>query len=170
MSTKALVNGCKFTNEHRNMWIGSLPLPQHPPIYIEVVIHFALSSDLAAVKIWNYNKSVRDGTKGIRDVEILLNDELKFEGVVKMGRGQVKEDYSELISIKDGVQVEQECLAGAEESGARNREERQVPVGAGNVSFSADTSANQIGEMRHLTVHQGNHADAQASTLLQTKQ
>ena len=27
MSTKALVNGCKFTNEHRNMWIGSLPLP-----------------------------------------------------------------------------------------------------------------------------------------------
>ena len=89
MSTKALVNGCKFTNEHRNMWIGSLPLPQNPPIHLEVVIHFALSSDLAAIKIWNYNKSVRDSTKGVRDIEILLNDELKFEGVVKMGRGQV---------------------------------------------------------------------------------
>ena len=27
MQTKSLVNGEKMTNEHRNMWIGRLPLP-----------------------------------------------------------------------------------------------------------------------------------------------
>ena len=27
MSTAPLINGEKFTNEHRNMWIGSLPIP-----------------------------------------------------------------------------------------------------------------------------------------------
>ena len=148
MSTNALVNGCKFTNEHRNMWIGSLPLPQHPPIYLEVVIHFALTSDLAAIKIWNYNKSVRDSTKGVRDVEVLLNGQLKYEGVVKMGRGQVQEDYSQLISIQEGVQVEKERLPVAtEENETGHKESRDALIGAGNISFSAGAAANQIGEV-----------------------
>lgn len=40
MSARTLVNGIKFTNEHRNMWIGSLPLPQSPPIYLEIIMSF----------------------------------------------------------------------------------------------------------------------------------
>lgn len=94
MSTKVLVNGEKFTNEHRNMWIGSLPPPQRPPVHLEIVIQFALTTKLAAVKIWNYNKSLRHGAKGVRDIQLFLNDELKYEGPVKMGRGQTNEDYS----------------------------------------------------------------------------
>lgn len=58
------------------------------------MIYFMLSSDLAAIKIWNYNKSVRDSTKGVRELEVFLNGEHKFGGDVKMGRGQVNEDYS----------------------------------------------------------------------------
>jgi len=41
MSTKSLVNGQKLTTEHRNMWIGSLPLPQNPPVFLEIVVYFA---------------------------------------------------------------------------------------------------------------------------------
>ena len=68
MSTKALVNGEKYTCEHRNMWIGSLPLPQTPPVFLEIVVYYSKDTDLSAVKIWNYNKSIRDSTKGIRDI------------------------------------------------------------------------------------------------------
>ena len=74
MQTKSLVNGEKFTNEHRNMWIGRLPLPQNPPISLEIIVFFALTVELSAVKLWNYNKSMRDSTKGLRDVEVYLND------------------------------------------------------------------------------------------------
>lgn len=84
-ATKVLVNGEKFTTEHRNMWIGSLPPPQTPPV--EIVIQYALKTELAAVKIWNYNKSLRNGTKGVQDIQLFLNDELKYEGPVRMGRG-----------------------------------------------------------------------------------
>lgn len=87
MSTTPLVNGLKFTNEHRNMWIGSLPLPQSPPLYLEILVFFARDTKLSAVKIWNYNKSVRDSTKGVRDIQLFVNDELKYEGPVRMGRG-----------------------------------------------------------------------------------
>lgn len=76
MSTKSLVNGAKFTNEHRNMWIGSLPSPQSPPVFLEIVIYFALNVELSAVKIWNYNKSMRDATKGVREIEVFLNSDL----------------------------------------------------------------------------------------------
>jgi len=114
MSTKALVNGEKFTNEHRNMWIGSLPMPQTPPIFLEILVYFALNVDLAAVKIWNYNKSVRDSTKGVRDIELYLNGELKYEGTVKMGRGQIQDDYSQLISFQENVKINKELNQGVE--------------------------------------------------------
>jgi hypothetical protein len=76
------------------MWIGRLPLPQNPPISLEIIIFFALTIDLSAVKLWNYNKSMRDGTKGIRDIELYINDDLKFSGTVKMAKGSTTIDYS----------------------------------------------------------------------------
>ena len=39
-ATKVLINGEKFTTEHRNMWICSLPPPQAAPV--EIVIFYAL--------------------------------------------------------------------------------------------------------------------------------
>ena len=82
------------------MWIGRLPLPQSPPVHLEIVIYFNLNVELGVVKIQNYNKSVRDGTKGVRDIELYLNDELKYDGIVKMGRGQLNEDFSQIIQMQ----------------------------------------------------------------------
>lgn len=99
MQTKSLVNGEKFTNEHRNMWIVRLPPPQNPPVFLEVIVNFAITIELSAVKLWNYNKSLRDGTKGLRDIELFLNDDLKYTGIVKMARGLKSGDYSQLITF-----------------------------------------------------------------------
>lgn len=108
MTTKALVNGEKFTCDHRNMWVGHLPPPQTPPVYLEIIIHFQSGTELSALKVWNYNKSVRDSTKGVREVEVFLNNEIKYEGTVRMGRGQTDVDFSQLITFRE-VAVEQEA-------------------------------------------------------------
>ena len=143
MSTKALVNGEKFTNEHRNMWIGSLPLPQTPPVFLEISVYFALNIDLGAVKIWNYNKSVRDGTKGVRDIELHLNDELKYEGTVKMGRGQINDDYSQLIAIQENVKINVDSIHGIEEAQNGISEETiDVSIGASQLSLHQGVSSN----------------------------
>ena len=109
-----------------------------------------LSSDLAAIKIWNYNKSVRDSTKGVREIEVFLNGENKFGGVVKMGRGQVNEDYSQLIAIQDDVQIEPESVQGvAEISDVRNEKAIEVSAGLGNISFSRQADAHQDQELQY---------------------
>lgn len=50
------------------MWIGYLP-PQ--PKNLEIVILLNQDFQLGGVKIWNYNKSAIDCTKGIKDIQIL---------------------------------------------------------------------------------------------------
>jgi hypothetical protein len=57
-------------------------------------VFFALNVELSGIKIWNYNKSMRDGTKGVREVQVYLNEDLKYEGSIKMGKGSLKDDYS----------------------------------------------------------------------------
>ena len=46
---------------------------------------------------------MRDGTKGVREVQLYLNDDLKYEGSIKMGKGSLKDDYSQLITIIEGI-------------------------------------------------------------------
>lgn len=72
-------------------------------MFLEIVVFFAINVELSAVKIWNYNKSMRDATKGVREIEVFLNNELKHEGTVCMGKGSTKEDYSQLITIGSKV-------------------------------------------------------------------
>lgn len=105
---------------------------------------------MAAIKIWNYNKSVRDSTKGVRELEVFLNGEHKFGGTVKMGRGQVNEDYSQLITIQDDVQIGPESVHGfAESSDVRNEKAIEVSAGLGNISFSRQADAHPDQELQN---------------------
>ena len=111
------------------MWIGRLPLPQNPPIHLEIIVYYALNIELSAVKLWNYNKSMRDGTKGLRDIELYLNDEIKFSGTVKMAKGSKTADYSQLITFQENVKIMDEIQPIEE---AKNEE----TIDHSNVSFS----------------------------------
>ena len=52
------------------MWIGYRPaLPKN----LEIVIILDKSQDLGGLKIWNYNKSAIDCTKGVKDIQILTS-------------------------------------------------------------------------------------------------
>ncbi len=60
-----LLDGHKLTNEERHMWIGYLP---PPPKSLEIVIVLDSSIQIGGLKIWNYNKSAIDCTKGVKDI------------------------------------------------------------------------------------------------------
>ena len=90
------------------MWIGRLPLPQSPPISLEIIVFYALSIELSAVKLWNYNKSMRDSTKGLRDIEVYINDQIEYTGPVKIAKGSRTVDYSQLITFQENVKIKDE--------------------------------------------------------------
>ena len=59
------------------MWLSYLP---KPPLKLEITIRFDKNISVGGLKIWNYNKGILDCTKGVYEIQILLNEELKFTG------------------------------------------------------------------------------------------
>ena len=39
------------------------------------------------MKIWNYNKGLLDSIKGIKEIEILYNSEIVYDGLINRGSG-----------------------------------------------------------------------------------
>jgi hypothetical protein len=50
------------------MWTGSMPAS---PECLEIEIKLKKITDIGGIKIWNYNKSLIETTKGIKELEIL---------------------------------------------------------------------------------------------------
>jgi len=56
-------------------------------VYLEILIEFEKSTELSAVKVWNYNKGPRHATKGVKEAQIFLNDKIIFDGIIRVGKG-----------------------------------------------------------------------------------
>ena len=78
-------------------------MPQYPPVYLEFKIFYNQSAQIGAFKIWNFNKSMKDSMKCVREAEIYLNGQHKFRGIITKGSGSTTSDYSEIIVLKDGI-------------------------------------------------------------------
>lgn len=94
---KNLINGQFCTTEQENMWLAALP---ESPETLEIQIFFPENCDLAAIFIWNYNKSLIDSGKGVKEIEVFLRNQLVWNGVVRKGIGNELENYGEFIKIK----------------------------------------------------------------------
>ncbi len=92
-----LINGVKLTNDEKQMWLGYLPLP---PKHLEIQIRVASSVSIGGLKLWNYNKGIFDCTKGVYQVQVLLNDKPAWEGSLEPGRGYTNKDYAKAIILK----------------------------------------------------------------------
>lgn len=60
-----------------------------------------------------------------------------------MGKGSIKDDYSQLISFNDRITVPQESIAVIEEAHPKNEETIDISVGSINVSFNQAKGQNQ---------------------------
>ena len=78
------------------MWYCSMP---DPPECLEIGISIPNEKCLNYILIWNYNKSLLDSTKGIKELEILLNGNVIWYGIIIKGTGNDREDYCTKILV-----------------------------------------------------------------------
>mmetsp|Transcript_34417 Transcript_34417/g.60330 ORF Transcript_34417/g.60330 Transcript_34417/m.60330 type:complete len:1207 (+) Transcript_34417:737-4357(+) len=91
-----LVDGVAKTTEEKHMWVGQMP---NPPACLEICIALAANEKVGGLKVWNYNKSLLDAVKGVKEMEVLVNDAVAWEGIVKRGSGNQDEDFGTEIVI-----------------------------------------------------------------------
>ena len=87
-SVSRLINGEKYTNNHKNMWIAPLPMP---PLHLNII--FTINHYITGIRIWNYNKSILDSTKGIKDITIYKNNKIIYQGEINKAYGNPTIDY-----------------------------------------------------------------------------
>jgi hypothetical protein len=63
-NAEKLINGQKLTTNEKHMWMGYLPVP---PQQLEIKIYYPLATQCCGLKVWNYNKSILDCTKGVQN-------------------------------------------------------------------------------------------------------
>ncbi|KAL3692610.1 hypothetical protein R1sor_006261 [Riccia sorocarpa] len=95
-----LLNGIVNTTREKNMWICRLPPAGDPRLEIHIQVP---DSDivLGYLKVWNYNRSMGDASKGVREMQLYVDGELMWQGMVAKGCGNRVFDYSTRISLLD---------------------------------------------------------------------
>ena len=89
VSVEKLINGMKLTRDEKNMWLGYLPTP---PSTLEIQIRYDKNIQIGGIKIWNYNKGIIDCTKGVFQMQILLNDSIKWTGTMQPGKSKTNNE------------------------------------------------------------------------------
>lgn len=68
-------------------------------------MYFSKDQELGAIRFWNYNKSTLESVKGIKEVEMLLNNENIWNGMIHRGEGNDNSDYSTVVQIDKWTKV-----------------------------------------------------------------
>ncbi|CAK1587143.1 unnamed protein product [Parnassius mnemosyne] len=82
----SIVDGVVRTKDDKHTWC--VPVPNTAPIVLSVLL--AKCTILALLRIWNYNKSRIYSTRGVRLVQIKLDDQVVFQGEIARSSGELK--------------------------------------------------------------------------------
>ncbi|XP_030026021.2 katanin-interacting protein isoform X1 [Manduca sexta] len=91
-----IADGVVRTRDERHAWTA--PAPLAAPIALTVLL--TASVRLALLRIWNYNKSRIHSNRGVRLVQIKLDDKVIFHGEIAKSSGELK---GQLSSFGDTV-------------------------------------------------------------------
>ncbi|KAL4511622.1 hypothetical protein ABPG72_012467 [Tetrahymena utriculariae] len=100
-----ICDGVYDTIDSEHMWFGTMP---DPPKCMEIGIKFKSNKGIGALRVWNYNKSLIDSVKGIKEIEIIRNNNLIWVGQIKKGIGKESENYGDLIKFKEDIVLDDE--------------------------------------------------------------
>ncbi|XP_072167978.1 katanin-interacting protein-like [Diadema setosum] len=112
-----IVNGKMKTTKERNMWSCEYEKGTPVLLHFQVPVSASLSSPCSAfskIRIWNFNKSLKDLSIGIKKTRILVGGELVWEGTVDKGCGNQVFDYSTTIPLAQAKPSED--YSGTEQS------------------------------------------------------
>lgn len=123
-----LVNGIARTVDEKHMWIGQMP---SPPACLEICLALAATDKVGGLKVWNYNKSLLDAVKGVKELEVLLNDVVVWEGIVSRGSGNPDDDCCTEVVVNTAfkfpeTEVQEEDIT-VEEEEAEDERPSSVP-------------------------------------------
>uniref|UniRef100_H2YAI6 KATNIP domain-containing protein n=1 Tax=Ciona savignyi TaxID=51511 RepID=H2YAI6_CIOSA len=99
-----LLNGVNQTCDDINMWLAPYTAGASHLIHIL----FAEPTHLAAIRIWNYNKSRIHSHRGAKDITVTLDDKLIFCGEIKKASGVATGDLDSfgdniLFTVDDNI-------------------------------------------------------------------
>ena len=98
-----LSNGHCRTTAAAHMWLGTLGPPTSAKsgfrkrMEIKVIVDVGESRHATRMRLWNYNRSVADTAKGVKDVRVVDQDDdcrVVFQGTVQKGCGNAQFDYA----------------------------------------------------------------------------
>ncbi|KAG6545885.1 hypothetical protein Mapa_012540 [Marchantia paleacea] len=95
-----ILNGVVNTTREKNMWMCPLPPAGDPPLEIHIQVP-GLDLIPGHMRIWNYNRSIGETTKGVREMQVYVDRELIWQGMVGKGCGNRVFDYSSRIPLLD---------------------------------------------------------------------
>ncbi|XP_042197206.1 katanin-interacting protein isoform X2 [Callorhinchus milii] len=78
-----LIDGVNRTQDDMHLWLA----PFTPGRPHAITVDFASSCQVAMIRIWNYNKSRIHSFRGIKDVEISLDEQFIFKGEIAKASG-----------------------------------------------------------------------------------
>lgn len=94
---RPLFNNVVYTNDTDDMWEDTLPTEP-----FEIVINSAEAEETAGIRIWNYNKSVAETSKGAKELEVLKRGTVVWTGTVAQANGNKLADNFTELEIVNG--------------------------------------------------------------------
>ncbi|XP_063790297.1 katanin-interacting protein isoform X2 [Pseudophryne corroboree] len=91
-----LIDGVNKTQDDMHLWLA----PFTPGIIHFIYLDFTYPCKVAMIRIWNYNKSRIHSFRGIKDIEIVLDDTAIFKGEIAKASGTlsgVAEQFGDTI-------------------------------------------------------------------------
>ncbi|XP_030067660.1 katanin-interacting protein isoform X2 [Microcaecilia unicolor] len=78
-----LIDGANRTQDDMHLWLA----PFTPGKLHFIFIDFVAPSQVAMIRLWNYNKSRIHSFRGVKDIEILLDEKCIFKGEIAKASG-----------------------------------------------------------------------------------
>lgn len=96
-----LFDQVNLTRDDLHVWLA----PFFPDRAHTVTVDLERESQLSMVRIWNYNKSRGHSSRGVRDMEIFLDDSPIFLGEIRQAPGLLTPDQAEHILFTQDASV-----------------------------------------------------------------
>lgn len=101
-----LINGNNVTTQDRNMWLTVFR--SSPGKETILVITFPSPVKITGIRLWNYNKSREDTSRGVKTLRILIDDQVVVHpsGVpIRRAPGIATQDFAQVIPIPQKERV-----------------------------------------------------------------
>ena len=133
-SLSKLMNSNIYTTDDKQMWVCNMPVP---PKCLQIHFHFTSNKTIGGIIIWNYNKSLLDSVKGVKHLEIIIQGESVWNGVIQRGCANQYQEYgTEIIFQENFLFKNRPCLSDLDFDDIEEKKEQPIPQDLEKIKFN----------------------------------